>query len=440
MFSIIRKVTGVVSLSILVLFVVFSFMADQARAEAAAFDLLITLKAPQHVAPGEEYVAHVLYTNLGDLASPENTAVIVTLPADVEFVSAMDESGASLPPGDISGNILTWQVGPVSAACYEHIYITVKPADDQPEETALSIQTQIAPIEGDANPDDNISTVVSQVCDMAGSSKQVSGTTVKPGDILTYTIRLRMTRRTEGEPLLQRSVQFTDTLPANHQVRFLGWNGPISGDWDGQRLRWHGQVEAGETVTLQYRLGVLGDVAPGTVITNGAELGWGGGRQLRLDPTSTNVVLPPNAAMVYAQGGKWQVHAQLSVTIPPNAIAETTRFEFQPLFIGQPAVNGPNGNLFAHQAFELNAFAFGEQHQFQQPITLTLKLGPDDIAGLRKETLRLWYRNGLDEDWQPLGNPMWLTDDTIAFTTTHFTQFALFGTGQHIMMLPLIRH
>jgi hypothetical protein len=39
-----------------------------------------------------------------------------------------------------------------------------------------------------------------------------------------------------------------------------------------------------------------------------------------------------------------------------------------------------------------------------------------------------------------LGEPVWLSDDTLSFTSSHFTQFALFGLGQHQVYLPSIVH
>ncbi len=93
----------------------------------------------------------------------------------------------------------------------------------------------------------------------------------------------------------------------------------------------------------------------------------------------------------------------------------------------------------AHRFFELNAYHFGEQHEFGETIRLVLRLKPEEIAGLNRETLRLWYRSGPGEPWaMMMGEPAWLSEDTLAFSTDHFTQFALFGTGLHQIYLPLM--
>jgi hypothetical protein len=88
----------------------------------------------------------------------------------------------------------------------------------------------------------------------------------------------------------------------------------------------------------------------------------------------------------------------------------------------------------------MNAYRFGDQvGQFNQPLTLTLSFSDADAPGLKRETLRLWTRSGPDGPWALLGEPARVMPGTLAFTTTHFSQFALFGRGQYQTFLPLIR-
>jgi uncharacterized repeat protein (TIGR01451 family) len=407
-----------------------------ASAEAGDFDLAVAVSVPDHVAPGAVYIAKVVYGNLGEISSPAETQIIFTLPAGVEFISAVDRSGAPLPPDTIDSNLLTWDVGALPANdCNQFILLTLKVADNLPEETELPVQVEIVPTLNDADLTNNVAGDASLVCDMAGSTKQVSGETVRPGDILTYTIQLRLAQR-EGAMFQQRNVVLTDTLPVGYQVRFLGWSGPVTGEWDGNTLRWQGQVRAGEPLTLQYQVGVEGYVTPGALITNTAHLGWGG-KHLQLGPVTTTVELPGNAAMIGRQGSFWQPDPNLSVTVPPDAVRETTRFEFQWMSSGEPT-EAPPGYIFAQRAFTLTAFQFGELHQFNKPLTLTLKLDPQEIANLKRETLRLWYRAGPGEPWAMLNAPDWVAEDTLAFTTNHFTEFALFARGDFQIFLPII--
>ncbi len=99
--------------------------AEERSAEGIV-DLSVTIGAQQHVAPGESYFANIKVSNLGDIASPEDTEVTLLLPDGVEFVSAADRLGGDLPPTSISGSLLTWQVGAVPAGeCCQHIFVTL---------------------------------------------------------------------------------------------------------------------------------------------------------------------------------------------------------------------------------------------------------------------------------------------------------------------------
>jgi hypothetical protein len=94
--------------------------------------------------------------------------------------------------------------------------------------------------------------------------------------------------------------------------------------------------------------------------------------------------------------------------------------------------------MYAHRAFELIAFRFGEVHQFEQPLTITLHYSDTDVSGLKRETLRLWSRNGDGEPWARLGELVRVISGELSFTTTHFTKFALFAEGAYKVHLPLL--
>ncbi len=414
-------------------------MAGFASAAEAEVDLSLTIGAPEHVAPGEQFTANLAYSNLGEMASPEDTWVTVILPEGVQYVSSVDQAGLPLTPEVVGSDQLTWQVGPLAAgSCCQHIWITLAVAGDLTEGQELEVQAEIGSSATETITDNNTASDISTVCDMAGSTMQVQAGQVQPGDVLTYTIQLRLAQRNGPAAIQQRTVTLEDT-PLQSQLRFLGWAGAITGEWDGHTLRWQGQVRAGEPLTLQFRAGVEGDVPPGTVITNTARLNWTG-MQMRLGLTETPVTMLPEAKMIGPTGYHWQHANGVSISVPPGAVAETTRFEYRPLFSEGAPGEAPYGYLFAHRAFELNAYQFGELNQFNQPITLALRLQAQELAGFKANTLRLWYRNGPGEPWAMLGEPVWLSDDTLAFTSSHFTQFALFGLGQHQLYLPSIVH
>jgi hypothetical protein len=86
----------------------------------------------------------------------------------------------------------------------------------------------------------------------------------------------------------------------------------------------------------------------------------------------------------------------------------------------------------------VTAFRFGEEvRRFERPITLTVEYDDLDAAGLNRETLRLWWRSHAGEPWAMLGEPTRVMSGSLSFTTTHFTEFALFGQPEHQVFLPL---
>lgn len=409
-----------------------------ATAENGDVDLSIELKAPQHVEPGGAFTLNIVYSNTGTVASPDDTWVKITMPAGTAFVSAVDNLGVALPPQTIDGNTLTWQVGAIQpGVCCQHIWIALQVADDLPEETLLTSQSEIGSSAVENNLDNNIFSVTSAVCDMAGSTKQAQVGQVKPGDVITYTLTIRMTYRHGQTDSNQREMDLTDILPPANLARFLGWTSEITGTYDGEHLHWQGQVRAGEPVMLQYRLGILGDVPPGAFVTNRAQLAWKGG-DMELEPVDVVTYLTENDHMFGAQGGQWQHQSGVTLDVLENTVNEMTRFEFHELFDGAPPAETPPGWIFAHRAFELTAFQFGELHRFNRPITITIGYDEKDVQGLDRNTLRLWYRTGPGEPWAMLGEPQKHQNGQVSFTTDHFTEFALFAQGAYKIHLPLV--
>jgi hypothetical protein len=424
------------ALSVLLLF----SASGMASADEGVVDLEVTMVAPEHVAPEAVFVINLAYTNNGTADAPDDTQITLTLPDGVQFVQSTDRWGNPLPPDSVDGNQLTWVVGYIRAGdTYTHILITEKLDPDQPEGQVFVNAAEMTSSAVDANLEDNLAAVTTTLCDMAGSTKQVHASEVMPGDVLTYTITLNLSRRESAGSPQFRQVVMTDTLPDAHQVRFMGWVGENRGEMDGQMLRWQGQVQAGEPLQLQYRLGVQGDLASGSVITNGARLSWRNG-WIDLEPVSTTVVLPPYARMIGSEGASWQHEYGITIDVPPHAVTETTRFEFRRLFTDTQPLMGPPGWMYAHQAFEVNAFRFAEIHAFGKPITFTVDVTNAVQAGMNQESLRLWYRNGPGDPWQMLGEPTQSGPGYLKFQTTHLTQFALLWESPYQIRLPLLLH
>lgn len=427
--------------SIALALVMLMLVAASGSANAANgdVDLSLSMRVPQHVAPSSTIVINLAYSNTGTMASPEDAWVTVYLPDQVTFVEAVDRWGEPMAPDSIQGNAITWDVGIVPVAeCCAHIFVSVKVGDTAPEGEQLEFSALIGSSAVEANLANNTATFTSLVCDMAGSTKQVQASEITPGDILTYTITLNLAYRNGVSSPQTRHVVLTDTLPSMNQVRFLGWVGSEQGEVSEGEMRWQGQVRAGEPLQLQYRLGVLGDVVTGTEITNGVHLSWQGGK-MDIEPVTSTVILPPYALMIGPQGFTWRHAEGIDIVVPPHAVTETTRFEFRPIFTDTQPVQGPPGWLFAHQAFELTAFRFGEISQFGQAITLTLHENEQEWAGLERNSLRLWYRSGPGEPWKMLAEPIYSGSGTLSFQTDHFTQFVLFSEAPYRIHLPFVQ-
>lgn len=426
-------------------FLVMLFISASVATYAASgdVDLTVDLKAPAHVASGSAFLVNIAYYNLGSEAAPD-AIVTATLPAETQFITATDRWGDPLPPDVAEGNTLSWyfdQPGcstPLDACC-GHILLTLQADPDLAEGTVLTTTATIATTAVESDTTNNESCVGSVIGAMAGSTKQVQARHAMPGDVLTYTVTISRARQDgDNQPVW---VTLTDTLPFSHQVRFLGWNGTVTGTiHNGQMLKWAGRVQAGQQVQLQYRLGVEGVVTPGTTLTNTALLRWRE-QEMHLGPVTTVVTLPHGAlGLGPYQGGQVYHRHGVTLTVPPGAVTDTTRFQIGPLFTDTHPTDPPPGWMFAHRAFEINAYRFGHRvHGFTEPLTITLSFTNTDAPGLKRESLRLWTRTGPEGPWAMLGEPARVMSGALSFTTTHLSQFALLGRGQYQMYVPLIR-
>jgi len=405
-------------------------------------DLATDATVPAHIAAGTAFSINVGYANVGG-TNPSDNWVTVALPVGTEFITATNAWGETFPPDTQAGNVLTWTLDPLAPhSSRGHIIVTASADVNLLQDEVLTTTASINTTSEEPNKGNNTVAVASTILEMAGSRKQVQTRTVLPGDALNYTITINMAHQLSGGAN-GRWVILTDTLPFNHQVRFLGWQGALSDTitstafLPGHQLRWQGWVQAGDSLQLKYRLGVEGDVAPGEVLTNTAMLAWDG-RQLQLGPVTTVVALPHGMLGVgpYQGGELWHRYG-VSLTVPPGAVSDTTRFECH-LMTGT-MITPPGGLQFANRAFEMKAMRFGEPvNRFNTPLTLTVHYSDTDIIGLKQETLRLWTRSGPGEAWAMLGEPVHVASGTLSFTTTHFSQFALFAEPAHRVYLPLM--
>jgi len=412
-----------------------------AAPDEVRLDLFIELNAPEHVEPGGEYTVNVSYGNANTAVTPEDTWVEATLPDGVQFVSATDKHQNPLAPDSVEGNTLHWDVGtPMPDWETEHIYILLSVEEGLTQSAALTVTAEIGTSAEEVSYDNNSASFTSLTCDMAGSVKQAHAYEFMPADVITYTITINLA---QGSGQGSREVTMIDTLPPAEYARFLGWVSQETGIFNGSTLEWQGRVQAGQPLQLQYCMGVEGDIPPDTALLNQARLHWWDGeaeaeRVYELEPVSVNVSLPEDAYMIGPDGGQWQHSYGVTLTIPAHAVQEITRFEFKPLFEDEHPDQVPPGWFFAHRAFEMHAFQFGEIHQFEAPLEIAIKYSEEDIAGLNRNSLRLWYRNGPISPWEISGEPVRQINDLVVFETDHFTEFALYAQGGYQVHLPMI--
>jgi uncharacterized repeat protein (TIGR01451 family) len=103
--------------------------------------------------------------------------------------------------------------------------------------------------------------------DLSGSTKEANGTTVSPGDVLTYTIVVSNTGTEDAS-----AASLSDPIP-EHTTYVTGsaqTDPPGSGvlTETASAVEWSGSVTANEAVTLTFQVTVNPDVAEGTGITN----------------------------------------------------------------------------------------------------------------------------------------------------------------------------
>jgi hypothetical protein len=438
-----RRLTRVGLITLALSLGVAAFVLTTAGLSAAAVtaepNLAVEVRAPEHVSLDAPYVVNLAYSNLGGLNSTDNV-VSAILPEGVTFVNSTTPRGDPWPPDNIAGDTLSWNDEFIMAdGTWDHIYIVLQPAASLQEGDLLTVTATISTSLEESKLENNTASVTSIVSEMAGSSKQVHARTILPADVLTYTIGVNLAQQAGGGQNA-RWVTLTDTLPLSHQVRFLGWRGTVTGtQLDARTLQWQERVRSGEPLSLQYRLGVEGDVPPGTVLTNVARMGWAG-QHMQLGPITTVVTVPHGMlGLGPYQGGEAYHRYGVSLTIPPGAVTDTTRFQIRPLLTDTPPITPPGGLLFANRAFEMNAVRFGEEvRQFNRPLTITVHYTDTDVQGLRRETLRLWTRAGPAGPWTMLGEPARVMSGALAFTTDHLSQFALFGEAAFQLYLPLV--
>jgi len=151
--------------------------------KAPVMDIVKTAGGITEADPGDTIVYTLTYTNSGT-GDASGVVVVDTLPADVDFVSAVPAPTGGGP------TVYTWSIGSVPAGTTAAITVTVKVKISTPDETELlnGVTLDYKDLNGNAKPqksDDYLITVTRPIMDI---SKSVDASSADPGDLLTYTI------------------------------------------------------------------------------------------------------------------------------------------------------------------------------------------------------------------------------------------------------------
>ena len=133
---------------------------------------------------------------------------------------------------------------------------------------------------------------------MEKTSSVYENTSVKPGDSITYSIKLE-----NSNVKTMKGVAFTDTLPAG--TAFLEGDSGVTAD--GQSITWTGDVPAKSTVTVNYTVKVTA-TTPGTIIKS-HETYVGGVKLGKINHTvsgytDADALMLSNRATLYAESEK----------------------------------------------------------------------------------------------------------------------------------------
>ena len=320
-----------------------------------------------------------------------------------------------------------------ASECCAHIWITALVDASLLEETLLTSPAEISTEAEESNLSNNSARVTSQVCDM-GESRKRSGSGASETRRCCYLHHHPAPGATDGNGCSALSQCYADR-PAPAAGALLGRVGEPAGTVDGQELRWQGRVNAGEPLQLRYRLGIEADTPAGERVPNRARIQWIGG-EMELEPVEVLIYLSDDDHVIGPEGGQWGGCLGIDTQ---RASEHGKRGDALPVQgDGAEPTEPPPGYVSADRAFEMNAYQFGEVHQFGEPIQMTIRYRQGDVDGILPPTLRLWYRAGPGEPWAMLGEPLQHRNGEITFSTDHFTQFALFGeAGYEIEFLWL---
>lgn len=222
---------------------------------------------------GAEYTYQLTVRNQGNTAT-DDVVLTDTLPVSMTHLSSYNTTyfpnqAHDLFPPNVSGNVITWELGTVPPNGYGYFYVTVLISDTVRPDDVLTNTAQVVTSQEESDYTDNRSdfpiTILAPTYDVGVSKSLYSGNT-SPGSDMTYRVYYRNYGNSPCE-----NVVITDTLPP--EVDYVSYSGDISPTVQGQQVAWDlgtvpGQYNTGYDGYLYLTVRVPEATAVGTALTN----------------------------------------------------------------------------------------------------------------------------------------------------------------------------
>lgn len=208
----------------------------------------------QLLSVGDSYVYTINWVNNeADDSGTANVTVIDELPAGVVFEAFEDKNADK---GTANGQSLTWDLGKQPAGSYGSVRVRVKITEDAVRDARGAVGTVNNAATVTVGDKSYTGTTTNYVPKKSESDAQdATGTGVKLGDELTYTIGYK---NTESKPA---TVTISDTVPAGTEfVEFVGDHKDAGSKDNDGNLTWTlTDVPAGKEGTVQFKVRVTED-------------------------------------------------------------------------------------------------------------------------------------------------------------------------------------
>lgn len=209
------------------------------------------------VKPGEQITYTLTLTNKDQDVAKSNITLTDDLSVVLPYAQLIGE-----PTSDalIDGETLTW-TGDVEAGGIVEISYTVQVLDSAPNNVIIGNHVTSADVREDPPGTEHEVDNPRGTVHLEKTSDPAEGSQVKPGDVITYTVKI-----TNESSLFMPAVTVTDVVSGPATV--MPGSLPQGATLDGKTITWTGNVEANQTVELTYQVVVDLDATAPAVVGN----------------------------------------------------------------------------------------------------------------------------------------------------------------------------